>query len=66
MSSFSDEASFFQWIPKECVGLRTNNSYHCYGLSIAFNKVFLFHNAKLFLRLQNHTENHTDSNSKNI
>lgn len=66
MSSFSDEASFFQLIPKECVGLRTNNSYHCYGFSIVFNKGFLFHNAKLFLHLQNHTENYTVSNSKNI
>jgi len=56
MSSFSDEASFFRLIPKECIGMRIQNSYHCYGYSFVFGKPFLLPDTNLVLRFSKHDQ----------
>jgi hypothetical protein len=42
MSSFSDEACFFNMIPKLCISIKSNeNNYHCYGYNEIFGEKML-------------------------
>jgi hypothetical protein len=54
MSSFSDEACFFQLIPKECVvfNTMTRQTYHCYGHSVVFGTSCLLHSVPLFIQFR--------------
>jgi effector-binding domain-containing protein len=46
MSSFSDEACFFNLTTKLCVGneMEYNEKYHCYGVSKSFGKTMVLNN----------------------
>jgi hypothetical protein len=50
-SSFSDESCFFNLITKHCISKKISNIYHCYGLSINYNKAFLLFNSSIYLSL---------------
>ena len=51
MSSFSDEAAFFNFIPKCCIRNHNHNDhsikYHCYGSSVHHDNVYLLYKKNL-------------------
>jgi hypothetical protein len=53
MSSFSDEACFFNKISKLCIGDEEVKSYHCYGFNQVFDYNMILPNYKILDRIHN-------------